>query len=174
VVAYYLNHEPAVKITDWRHYNGAAALPTQLDHVLTIVLNQIGATPGNIGYYHFHYPNATNVMLIADFETGGDCWDSFQLQIPGIFTVYERAWLHAAYDVCPSPSSRYQLNGADLSSLGTCDDCWAVRYGELQLAQLVPERAHTISIYTPPDCQGGDFYGHTTGALSLVYQEASQ
>ncbi len=98
VVAYYLSHEPAVKIMDWRHYQGAAALDTQLDNVLTLVLNQVGVVPSNVGYYHFQHPNATHVMLVADYEDAGNVWDSFQLQIPGAFNVYERGWLHATYD----------------------------------------------------------------------------
>ncbi len=171
VVAYYLNNEPAVKIMDWRHYNGAAALDTQLDNVLKLVLNMVGVIPSQISYYHFRYPNATHVMIVADYEGSERAWDTFQVQIPGTFIVYERAWLHVLYAVGGS-GSQLRLDDVQLNNLPSCYQCWQeARYGELQLQQLLPEQLHTVSLYND---YKGDNNGHSVGAVSLIYQEASQ
>jgi len=162
VVSYYLSNELAVKAVDWRHFDGTSALNTQIDRALTRVLAVVGITRPEIGYYHFHYPNATNVMLIAGYADAV-AWDSFELQIPGEFAVYERAWLHAAFDT----GSELQLDGVRLNSLDRCWGCWSgTKYDEIQLQQLAPEQLHTVRV-----SYGG---GHAVSAVSLVYREASQ
>ena len=157
VMAYYRDNEPTSKIYDWKHYDGGANLPTKLDLGLDIVAAEIGAiaTPS---YYHFNYPNATDMMLIAEWI---DFWgtDSFEINIPSGFSYYERSWSLAKN----SGRVIYYLDGAEISSTDNNNN-WTFHQGTFSAAQLAPDTTHTVLI---------DKIVHGTngfGGLALVYQ----
>jgi len=167
VVAYYLNDEPTSKIIGWQEYDAEGLASTKLEDVITLIFSEIGAVPASISYYDFEYPNATYLMIVADAESDGDRWDSFQLQIPGSFIVYERSWSHSSYDA----TSQFKLDGAMISQFNHCGNCWRAFYGELQRSQLAPSILHTIELFNDESCGDWGICGQSYCAIALVYRE---
>jgi len=86
VVAYYLKDDPASKMMDWVSYDKTDAVGTKLEAALKLMCNQLGKLPPDVKYYDFRYPDANNLMIIAD-KNG-----TFKVKIPDDITVYERSW----------------------------------------------------------------------------------
>ena len=86
VVAYYLKDDPASKMMDWVIYDNASAVSTTLEAALKLMCDQLGKLPPDVKYYDFRYPDANNLMIIADKD------GIFKLKIPDNITVYERSW----------------------------------------------------------------------------------
>ena len=65
VMAYYLKSDPVGKIFDWQRYTGGA---TSRRRVKTscVVVSQIGIAQPTMTFYHFQYPNATHMLMVAD------------------------------------------------------------------------------------------------------------
>jgi hypothetical protein len=148
VLAYYLKTDPTGKIFDWYSYTGGTTIPTKLEKTLLAVGSAIGAPSPTITFYHFQYPNATNMMLIAeDYQNGND----FTVQLPSSFAYYERSWsLHGKY----SNDNHFNLDGQTIKSYAYCD---CVDAGTLTASQLSPDTTHTIAV----DDDGG---------LALIYR----
>ena len=159
-VAYYLAADPVGKIFDWRVYHdtGRTAITTKLENTLLLMASEAGVSfPGGT-YYDFRYPNATQLMLIAEWVQNGT--DSFEVNIPGSFVYDERSWSVGSDD---DYAADYILNGNILYS-GTGWVLWGTDQGFLTALQLLPDQFHTI------DVVAGRNY-HTYGGLALVYRE---
>lgn len=91
VLAYYLKADPVGKIFDWKSYNGVTINTTKLRNVLVAVASGAGSPFPGATYYHFHFPNATKIMLIAEAQLNSRD-DSFDINLPGTFAFYERSW----------------------------------------------------------------------------------
>ncbi|MBK7176055.1 MAG: hypothetical protein IPH82_02475 [Chloroflexi bacterium] len=164
VMAYYRDTEPTSKIFDWRHYDGSANLPNKLALGLDIVAAQIGAI-ANPSYYHFRYPNATDMMLIAEWlDYSGT--DSFDANIPSALSYYERSWSLAKNTGRTARYSTYYLNGTEIGTTSGGTHVWEYREGVLAASQLPPDTVHTISIELE------QWFNTDTGAggLALVYR----
>ncbi len=165
VMAYYRDTEPTSKIFDWRHYDGSANLPNKLALGLDIVAAQIGAI-ANPSYYHFRYPNATDMMLIAEWReiTGGI--DSFDVNIPSGFSYYERSWALSKYTAQSTYTSRYLLDGSVIATVS--EGNWQFAEGTLSAAQLAPDVLHTVALdfSNPTNTTGRAGYA----GLALVYR----
>ncbi|MEA3310023.1 MAG: hypothetical protein U9Q70_11020, partial [Chloroflexota bacterium] len=66
VLGYYLASEPASSIMDLRHYDGVDIGTTKLEDAIYEILSAIGVVSFDATFYDFRYPNATNIMLIAE------------------------------------------------------------------------------------------------------------
>lgn len=165
IVVYYLKAEPISKIIDWKNYNYSAnkISKNKLQLGLDKMGNATGATVTNVKYYNFQYPNATKWMIIIDWRDGAGT-DSFNLKIPGNFTVYERSWSHYAQNI-DEWFREYAYFRIDGSIINTITEDGKTEYGQLTAAQLSPDVFHTISI----DC---DKYGRQSGAIALAYKES--
>jgi hypothetical protein len=88
VRAYYLKDEPVAKIIDWNDYQGGTITGTKLEDGLAKMCDGIGVALIDVKYYDFRYPNANRLMIVADakYDEGTD---TFDIKIPGDFTVYE-------------------------------------------------------------------------------------
>jgi hypothetical protein len=155
ILAYYLAADPVGKIYDWKayHNSGRTTLSTKLENVVAVVANVAGVpfSSANVTYYDFRYPNATHLMLIAEW---GDWYrDSFQVRLPGSFTYYERSWSLANTTVY----GIYWLNGVEIKNISFGD--WQMAHGTFSATQLPPEQYHTIEV-TESDYAG----------LTLVYR----
>ena len=165
IVAYYLAADPVGKIFDWRIYHdaGRTTITTKLENTLILMATEAGvAFPGGT-YYDFRYPNATNLMLIAEWvqASGSGGVDSFEVNLPGTFVYDERSWsLGSEY----FSGADYRLNGV-LIYAGTGND-WSTAQGTLLATQLLPDQYHNIELtqtgYTT-------FYGYA--GLGLIYRE---
>lgn len=153
-LAYYSNTDPVAKIIDWNAYtaSGDTIISTKLENVLAIVAGSAGVGIPGITHYDFRFPNATNMMLIAERDDGGGN-DYFTVNIPTSFGVAERSWSLSIYGC----SGRILLNGTTLHS-----SCTGYYFGSLSAAQMPPATTHTIVI-------GDD--SSDVGGIALVYTE---
>lgn len=160
VMGYYLAADPAVKIIDWSVYNGATIV-TKFDTVLTTVAAAIGTTLPATTYYDFRYPNATDLLLVAEaqYNTGAD---SFEVNLPSNFVYYERSWSLSCRDVpFNANQAEYYLNSTEIYSTICPGGDWTNEQGLLTNIQLPPDVFHTIEIMT----NSADGFG----GLALVY-----
>ena len=162
VLAYYLAHEPASHIMDLRHYDGVTIANTKLENAMgEVITAALGEVSFTATYYHFQYPNATHVMLIAEANYGsGD--DSFDVQLPNDFVYYERSWAHAQYDEGFGASTSIVYIDEILISELCIYLGWLFDHDGLELA---PGASHTIRLHHM-NWEGEAFCG-----LALVYQE---
>ncbi len=160
ILAYYLAQDPASKIFDWRayHNSGRTSFSTRLESTIAVIAAEAGVLFPGASYYDFRYPNATHLMLIAEWV--GDGNDSFEVNLPGSFVYYERSW-----SLGTSPwvfNSRYKIDGTLIHEHDPQRNYWRVSYGYLTVAQLPPDEYHQIEV-------SGD-NAYTYGGLALVYR----
>jgi len=161
VLAYYLAAEPASHIMDLRHYDGVTIGTTKLEDAMHEILSAIGVVSFDTTFYDFRYPNATNIMLIAEALYGnGD--ESFDIHLPSDFTYYDRSWSHALYALGTDYSTLY-LDDTSVSSLG--GNGWLLNHGNLTTPQLPPGVSHTIRVSGSSDPDAA------FASIALVYQE---
>lgn len=155
VLAYYLKNEPVAKIFDWKHWDGGTSIPSKLDRVLAVVASGIGISTPALTYYHFQYPNATNLMLAGDQAKGTT--DSFEITLPGNFLYYERSWSLS----CNPYQAILELDGVKLADIGPGQTQAVLNQG-----QLLPDTSHTLKV------TGATFWGGSTGSavLALIYR----
>jgi hypothetical protein len=159
MLAYYLAEDPVAKIFDWIGYHNARTnIRTTLENTLVRVADAADVPFTNATYYHFQHPNATHLMLIVEWTGGGS--DSFQVQLPGSFTYYERSWSLAS-TTCQSGYANYRLDGATIKGHGSGG--WWTSQGPLTANQLRPgDQFHNIEVEV--NC------GYAYGGLALVYR----
>ena len=144
ILAYYLQNDPVAKIVDVR----AQSLDTTiLKNVVAVVAGAAGMPVTSVNYYDFRYPNATNILLIAELISNGN---DFTIQIPSIYGYFEYSW--SLWN--GAGGAYFRLNGTNMTSIyydGTSG------YGTLTTAQFLPDITHTITV---------DDYG----VLAIVYR----
>lgn len=149
VLAYYGKDEPTSKIFDAYAYDGGTYIPTILEKVLGSVASFVGAADADITYYHFQYPNATNMMLVADQDS------AFEITLPSSgFSYLERSW--------SIQDAILYLNGEEIRY---CDD--GICTGTFGAGQLLPGVAHTIGFHDPSSRSGDE----VQGMIALIYTE---
>jgi len=163
VLAYYLTTEPASYIMDLKHYDGVSIGTTKLEDAMHEILSAIGVVSFDATFYDFRYPNATNMMLIAEaiYEYGDE---SFEVHLPSDFTYYDKSWSHALNDwgYYDSDSTLY-LDDVSVSDLNSGEG-WKLAHGSFTTPQLPPGISHAIRI--DKDGSSEAFAG-----MALVYQE---
>lgn len=106
IVVYYLKSEPMGKIIDWNYYTGDVLTKTKLQVGLEKMALALDLSATDLKYYHFQYPYADKWTIIIEIQSSQGS-DSFKIEIPSTFTIYERSWTHnTAYGT---------LTGAQLS-----------------------------------------------------------
>ena len=175
ILAYYLAEDPASKIFDWRAYHdgGRTNITTKLENTIMAVADAAGVPFSSATYYDFRYPNATHLMLIVEWATGTT--DSFEVELPGSFTYYERSWslgnnnsycyYHYHNYYC---AARYKVNGEEIQYHSSEDSTgWQqTSVGTLTVSQLPPNQNNLIEVWANL-CVSG-CYGY--GGLALVYR----
>jgi len=145
ILAYYGKEAPVSKLVDVK----ASTIDTTiLETVVSLVASAGGAPFGDVTYYDFRCPNATNMLLVAEDTSDGN---TFSIQLPSSYGYFERSWAIRSYcfyvdDTC-SPNKVYDATTA---------------YGYLTASQLLPGTTHTITI------QGTTYYNY--GVLVIVYR----
>jgi len=95
VLVYYSKSDPASRIVQWSAYsNGTITSTTLRDAMLSIgrtAALDISRLDQDLRYFHFQYPEATNLMLVFETATG-NASDSFHYTIPSALLVYECAY----------------------------------------------------------------------------------
>ena len=134
ILTYYLKQDPASKIFDWRAYdtNGATVLTTNLETAITTIVNAVNVVFTTATYYDFSYPNATHLMMIAEAQAGRGN-DSFQVNIPETFVIFERSWSFGGN----CREQNYYLDDTVIKHLST--DCFNLQIveGTFTVSQLL-------------------------------------
>lgn len=142
IMAYYLNTEPTAKIANVRD---SLISSTNLETILSIIAGAAGSAFTGGTYYDFRYPNATNILLVAEDNNDGR---DFTIELPSAYAYYERSW--AAYN----GDGRYPdmwLNGSQLSAQF---DGWNTAYGTMTAGQLSLDTPHTFETSHRSYCYG--------------------
>ena len=165
IVAYYLKDEPIAKIVNYKNYLENGDITLKLDTALGRMCDGVGLPMIHVNYYDFRYPNANRIMIIVDGQ-----WvegtNTFDINIPSDVRVYDRSYYHWSWD---SSGSSFKLDGTEISSLGSCDDCWQVGYGKLTPTQLMPNEFHSVNLW---HSEAGLWKeGHACVAIALAYRE---
>jgi hypothetical protein len=133
------------KIIDWNKWQTSPThelTGTFLTEGMSLIAGLYGLSTSNAHYYHFQYPNATE-LLFALKGMGGGASASFNIEIPGTKTIYEYSW---AYYGGGYSDAGFSIDGTTIYSGG------GQAYGGPQItdAILSPNRPHTV---TATDCQ---------------------
>ncbi|NTU79487.1 MAG: hypothetical protein HGA45_08805 [Chloroflexales bacterium] len=156
VLVYYLKSEPASKIFDYKAYDGGSNVPTKFDRALTLLAGAIGTSLPPVRYYHFNFPNATNMLMVTERTPTGE--DSFQVTLPGSFTYAERSW--SLGDT--GSESTLWLNGARLGAAGNLQQA----SGVIAEGSMLPDQQHTLKVVASPVAYGSI----GSAALTLIYR----
>ncbi|MEM7131262.1 MAG: hypothetical protein AAF702_33405 [Chloroflexota bacterium] len=114
VMAYYPRGEPTSKIFDLLNWDGGGVLPTKLEQVLGDTASKISAPQPTPTYYHFAFPNANHMMLIADeHNSGAVSTNSFNFTPPNEFEYFQWSWALASLNIYRVDFS-YELNGTEI------------------------------------------------------------
>lgn len=165
VMAYYRNNEPVSKLIDFRHYTGDAKLPTKFEQVINLVVAKIGAPSATPTYYHFAYPNAKKMILIADKAEPGRT-DDFQVNLPSGFSYFEESWSFARDDK-GFYKVEYELDGQQIAKIeGNNGGIWEYLDGQFTRNQM-NDGDHVVSVIA------GQFTFNNAGygGLGLVYSD---
>lgn len=134
ILAYYLNTDPVSKIVDVK----AQTLDTtHLKNVVAIVAGAAGIPVTDVNYYDFRYPNATNMLFVAEDVSNGNF---FSIEIPSGFAYFERGW--TLYD-SDGYSENFTVDGVNRPNEVYWDG--STGYGIITAAQFVPDTPHTIT-----------------------------
>lgn len=133
ILAYYLKADPTSKIVD---VNSRTISTTKLDTVIAIVAGAAGEAVSNLNYYDFRYPNATNILFVAEDYSDGD---DFTISIPDTYGYFERSW--AVYG--NNYACYIKVDGNSLSPIYYVSP---FGYGILTASQLLPNVSHLINV----------------------------
>ena len=138
IMAYYPPSKETSFIVDAQHYDGVY-IPTKLEKVIDKVATQGQVTVTDYIYYHFSYPNATQMLFVM--EETYNATDDFQITIPLEFTFYERSWFLARNTT--SLTAQLTLNEVVVGEISKPS---LSASGLLTEDQLLPDFAHTLTL----------------------------
>jgi hypothetical protein len=134
ILAYYLNHDPLAKIVEVYTED---VNTTKLKTAVAIIAGAAGSPLTDVTYYDFRYPNATNILFVAEHISGGN---EFTIKIPSTYGYFERSWALKDIHCC---GWFFQLNGTNLTSTYVVHP---MAYGTISASQLLPDVTHTIRV----------------------------
>ncbi len=153
ILAYYLRADPVSKIIDVKAH---AINTTNLRTAVATIASAAGAPFTDVTYYDFRYPNATNMVLIAEDVYNGN---SFTISLPSAYGYFERGWA-----VRDGYEADFWFDDVYRPNMVWCGDgSNTVCYGTLTASQVLPDVTHTAAVYWGT---GEDAYG----VLIIVYR----
>jgi hypothetical protein len=148
ILAYYMEDEATSKMVDVK---AQTIDSTKLETVVSTVAGAAGEAVSDLKYYDFRYPNATNILMVAEDSYNGR---EFTIQTPSDYAYSERSWAE-------NDSSEFLIDGVqmevDWRSYNTA-------YGPVTSSQLLPGESHLVEI---------DDYSHNSdyyGVLVITYR----
>ncbi|RIK34567.1 MAG: hypothetical protein DCC55_32865 [Chloroflexi bacterium] len=157
VLGYYLKADATAKVIDWGKYDGGVLI-TKFDTVLGAIAATLGVASPAYTYYHFQYPNATDLALIAEFVETNRV-GSFQVNLPSAFIYFERSWSIGCKDYS---DSKYFLNNKVAHDQYCPDNTNSSVSGAIPPVDLVADTFHTVRL------EGAN--ANVSGGLALVYR----
>ena len=183
IVAYLTRYQTAATLFDWVSYDEKRLKDsTLIENVVRKLAEDAGVFDVSVGYYDFRNPEATNLMLAADHTDAIRKSESFEINIPQEFTVYESLWSSAQFSIVfymgygtAGVSGGYVrhntpgicvLNEEQLALLNPGDQQWGLWSGELAKAKFPLGKKHKLSV-------AGNGARSYCG-IAIVYREAAQ
>lgn len=112
--------------------------------------------------YHFQFPNATEMMLVAEAQYGIGT-DSFEINLSPSYAYYERSW--SLGNNASADYVRIMLNNVEIARLNyPGSGSFSTSQGTLVASQMLPDTFHTIGVQT------AHFGTASFGGLALVYR----
>lgn len=149
ILAYYNKQNPIAKIVD---IDNETISTTNLHTVVSVVASAAGVPFTNVNYYDFRYPNATNILMVAeDNENGLD----FTINLPSSYGYYERGF------ALNGSGEQFYLDQVAMPRSYYYHSPYYHSYGVITASQLLPDITHTIEIA----------YNGNYGVLVVVYRE---
>jgi hypothetical protein len=133
MLAYYLNGDLTAKIVDVK---GWTISSTNMTTVLATIAGVAGVPFTGETYYDFRYPNATNLLFVAEDDTDGS---DFTINMPTSYAYPDRGW--AKY--CGSGGCAFTIDGEQAPVVWGGD---ATCYGDITAAMLDPGVTHVIDV----------------------------
>ncbi len=138
VLAYYSKGDPTSKIIDLSVFQNNGTITTKLRNVAATVAQASGSSFSDVAYYHFQYPNATKILVVA--EVNDSDGNNFSITLPSSYGYYERSWA-----IRGSTGPEFRLDGTTIGSCGY-GGCLG-NYGGITADQLLPDVPHIVSIH---------------------------
>jgi hypothetical protein len=133
ILAYYLNDDVTGKIVDVKSRTISS---TKLESVISLIAGTLGESVTGLKYYDFRYPNATNILMVAeDHENGRD----FTISLPSDYGYSERSWAM----INNLTRVDFYINGTVASRDWSG---WDMGYGTIPSSQLLPGQTHAIEL----------------------------
>jgi hypothetical protein len=144
ILAYYMRGEPVSKIVDLYNYS---IENTALRTVVSVVAGTAGVPFSDVTYYHFGFPNATNMLFVYENWEGGN---DFSIKMPGTYGYFERAWALRS-DYCPQSNARYFRVNGTYTTMTRCETAFSTgwsraSYGPISASEMLPETTHVITV----------------------------
>jgi hypothetical protein len=151
ILAYYLRADPTSKILDVK---ARTINTTKLKTVVGQIAGAAGAPFTDVTYYDFRYPNATNMLLVAEDEDNGN---SFTIQLPSNFGYFDRGWAMWGNG---GSNDYFKVDG--VNKVGGALSVDSAYYGGLTVSELLPDVTHTIEAYS--------YWASAYGVLIIAYR----
>ncbi len=134
ILAYYMEDEATSKIVDVK---AKTINSTKLETVVSTVAGAAGEAVSDLKYYDFRYPNATNILMVAeDYQNGRD----FTIELPSDYAYSERSW--AVYDWYGHPD--FYIDDSQMTPDWKQND--EMGYGTIPASLLLVDTPHTIVV----------------------------
>ncbi len=132
ILAYYPKGEPVSIIVDIRQTDLNS---NKLKTVIALVAATVGAPVPTLTYYHFAYPNATNILMVAEDSAGGN---TFTIKLPSTYGYSEFSWaLHNGYPY------DFSVDGTNNPHIVWDENYYVL--GFIYTSELLPDVEHTIT-----------------------------
>lgn len=165
IVAYLTPERPTAQIIDWSVFNERKLDTTLLEDAILQVATAGAVTAGDLGYYHFSYPEATNLMLIGDIiGPSNPTKDNFTVKIPSGLTIYESSFSHSSVGVTQEIGC--SLNDEKLSVPYVDARDWYIATGEISTSDWKANSPNTVALWAPYSLPDGSY---STCGVAFVY-----
>lgn len=170
IIVYYDRTQPTSNLVDWQHYSYGSEPITTLERALNTLADTQSITPPAPNFYHFNYPDATDIMIVLDVCTvGTDCPDLFEITLPDSFVYSETSWSLAGKGAINDYLKLFiDDNSTPYGSTIAVGSAWNIQRGKIFpiLTAGFKHSFHLRSHY--------DFSGYSgAGAIVIVYNKGN-
>lgn len=152
ILAYYTKNSPSSLIMNWYVYEGGPIVTTTLRDAIfntcVAIRMDFSKIGDKTGYYHFQYPEATKILLVADLNPQDSRKDSFTYMIPLNVTLFEASWSHYIYGGRADDRPAYideKMIDRGWRYVPTKDEPY-LNYAKCESSYIVPGAAHTVKV----------------------------
>ncbi len=173
MVAYFPKQEESIKIMQWTNYSPGNLETNVLKEALVKMTDNIDATYSNpIKYYHFSYPEANRITLVAEtIHYPSDSRNSFSVTVPGIIHEVSYSFFHSFQIGHPASDCSLKLLVDDVEADSFFhNNCHGkgLKYESYQSDSFKNNVAHLVSLTASADNDHPAFNG---GAATIfIYQ----